>query len=270
MTLDNQNLYAMLFPDYDDDNSNSDDIGHLRISEIFNDVDFNDISKYYDIKSFNNSFPVNDQSSLSVIHFNIRNLRTNMDELEANISLMKRDPDVIALSETWLDLPDDTVTHLNGYKSYHVIRDAPHGGVSLLIKDHLESSLVEKFSFIGPEVEMCTVSIKVNSADYIVSVIYRPHFKHDNIKEFIKVLEPILNDKTFKKSKSILAGDFNINLLEHHSHSDTNDYISFMQNHFYLPVITRPTRFPEGQQRAIPSLLDHIYINFSPLLYQAL
>ena len=37
-----------------------------------------------------------------------------------------------------------------------------------------------------------------------------------------------------------------------------------MQNHFYLPLITRPTRFPEGQQRSLPSLLDHIYVNFSP------
>ena len=31
-----------------------------------------------------------------------------------------------------------------------------------------------------------------------------------------------------------------------------------------MPLITRATCFPEGLQRAMPSLLDHIYINFSP------
>ena len=50
----------------------------------------------------------------------------------------------------------------------------------------------------------------------------------------------------FKKSKTILTGDFNINLLEHQTHADTNDFLVFMQNLFYLPVISRPTSFPEG------------------------
>ena len=265
MSVDNTNLYEMLFPDHEDDDlDNSDDIGRLRIKEIFDNADTKDICKELDLAAYNQSFQDNDHSSLSVMHFNIRNLITNKDELVATISMMKRKPDIIALSETWLAKADDSNVVILGYKCYNIIRKTPHGGVSLLVSDNLESCLIEKFSYISPEIEICTVSVKIKDEEYIVSAIYRPHFKYDHIKEFMNAIQPILNDKIFSKSKTILTGDFNINLLEHHTHSDTNDYLAFMQNFFYLPIITRPTRYPEGQQRGSPSLLDHVYINFTP------
>lgn len=127
MPLDDSNLYEILFPDIDDDDEeNTDDIGRLRINEMFNNIDVNEISKYFDLDMYNQSFPIDDHASLSVMHFNIRNLITNKDELTTNISLMNRPPDVIALSETWLDLSDDTVINIEGYRCYNVIRDTPH------------------------------------------------------------------------------------------------------------------------------------------------
>ena len=263
MNSSNSNLYEMLFPDHDDDDANTEDVGLLRINEIFN-VPFTDICKFFELESYNNSFSTDDDSSLNIMHFNIRNLVTNKTELEECISLLKRKPDIIALSETWLDRFNKTSINFQGYTCYNVVRTKPHGGVSILIRENIESSLIEKYSYVNSEIEICTVSVKIKAENYIVSSIYRPRFKHDKINEFRKSLEPILNDKIFRNSKVILAGDFNINLLEHQSHIDTNDYLAFMQNCNYLPVITRPTRYPEGQQRAQPSLLDHIYINFTP------
>ena len=52
MAFNDVNLLEMLFPDHDtDDANNSDDIGRLRMNEIFN-AEFNDISKYYDLESY--------------------------------------------------------------------------------------------------------------------------------------------------------------------------------------------------------------------------
>lgn len=251
----------MLFPDNDDD---SEDIGRLRINDIFSNSNNDEISKYFDISTYNDSFSDSSASSLSVVHFNIRNLTRNMNELESVISMLKRTPDCICLSETWLDSSSEPYIKLDGYVCYNVLRDSPHGGVSILVRDFIKSNFEPAFSFVNAELEICTVTISIGDTNYTVSSIYRPRFKHDNIKEFIREIEPILNNKLFKKSKTILMGDFNINLLEHHSHSDTNDFLIFMQNKFYLPVITRATRFPEGMQRATPSLLDHVYINFTP------
>ena len=77
----------MIFPDSDDD---SDDIGRLRLNDIFSNQNIDEISNYIDINSYNTSFPDNNGSSLNVIHFNIRNLLRNKDELESIISMMKR------------------------------------------------------------------------------------------------------------------------------------------------------------------------------------
>ena len=133
----------MIFPDSDDD---SDDIGRIRINEIFSNQNIDDISKYFNVSSYNNSFPDNNDSSLNVIHFNIRNLLSNKDELEAIISTMKRKPDVICLSETWLDNSDDSTIKIEGFLIYNVIRESPHGGVSILVSDNLKSNLVPNFS----------------------------------------------------------------------------------------------------------------------------
>ena len=72
----------------------------------------------------------------------------------------------------------------------------------------------------------------------------------------------LLKLDTFKKNKTILIGDFNINLLEHTTHRETGDYLNKMQSLNYFPLISRPTRFPEGEQNSRESLLDHIYTNF--------
>ena len=256
----NDNLYELLFPDSDDDA----DIGRIRVNDIFSNLENDEISKYMDITLYNRSFTDNDDSSLSVIHFNIRNFLSNKDELLAILSMMTRTPDIICLSETWLDTSNEMYAKIDGFIAYNVIRESPRGGVSIFVRDSIKSNFIPQFSFVRDELEICTITVTFNNTDYTISAIYRPHFKYDNIKEFRKVLEPILGNKLFKKSKTVLTGDLNINLLEHHSHSDTKDFLSFMQNHFYLPLITRPTRFPEGLQRAAPSLLDHIYVNFSP------
>ena len=165
------NLLEMLFPDSDtDDVDNSDDIGRLRMNEMFN-AEFGDISKYHSLESYNTSFPCNDNSSLNIIHFNIRNLITNKDELETNITLMNRTPDVISLSETWLNASNESQVNIQGFNAYNIVRQTQHGGVSLLVRDNLESSLIEKFSYVTTEIEICTVSVKIRNENY--NSVYR-------------------------------------------------------------------------------------------------
>ena len=109
--------------------------------------------------------------------------------------------------------------------------------------------------------------MKLNNKNFLISAIYRPRSKHENIEEFMREINPILNSSIFKRSNSILIGDININLLDHVVDKPTNDFLNMMQTFNYLPLITRPTRFAEGNQIASPSLLDHIYVNFtSPLV----
>lgn len=53
-------------------------------------------------------------------------------------------------------------------------------------------------------------------------------------------------------------------MLQHTSHLPTNTFLNAMQTLSYFPHISRPTRFPECTQLGQPSLLDHIWTNFTP------
>ena len=111
---------------------------------------------------------------------------------------------------------------------------------------------------------MCTVHVKATNLNLIVSAIYRPHSKHENVDSFTDLMSNTLSHDTFRNHKTILIGDFNINLLEHNSHCPTENFLNVMQSLTYFPHISRPTRFPDTNDDTAPSLLDHVWTNFTP------
>ena len=84
------------------------------------------------------------------------------------------------------------------------------------------------------------------------------------VNDFTDFLISTLSTDAFRCNKTIILGDFNINLLEHSLHLPTNIFINAMQAMNYFPHISRPTRFPDNPQLGKPSLLDHVWTNFSP------
>ena len=92
------NLYETLFPDDDEQ-----DIGMLAINDMYDHLNFEKLSNYVDIKGYNSSLIVDTGSNaLSIIHFNIRSLPTNLHHLEVLLVSFTQLPDIIVLTETWL------------------------------------------------------------------------------------------------------------------------------------------------------------------------
>ena len=142
---------------------------------------------------------------------------------------LSKQPDIIVLTESFLDSNNMTTTKLDGYNDFHVVRgEDKRGGVSIFVRNHLDADNIEEFSYIDSEIEICTVSLKMKTTTYTISGIYRPRFKHHKVKEFTKKLSSILQHETFKKNKTLLIGDFNINLLEHNEHRETGEYLNKM------------------------------------------
>ena len=52
-------------------------------------------------------------------------------------------------------------------------------------------------------------------------------------------------------------GDFNINLLNYDSHSETNDFINLMISHYFLPHMLHPTRVTDHSA----TIIDNIFSN---------
>ena len=176
---------------------------------------------------------------------------------------MTKKPSVIAIFETWLDDQNTKYYNLSGYSSYHLVRtERVHGGVSLYISDKLISSQVKSLSYISDIIEILTAKFSIDQESYTICSIYRPDSKDKNVDKFTNELLTILNDNNIKNDKIILIGDMNINLLEHSSDQPTNEYLNALQTISFHPHITKPTRFPDQNQKGSPSLLDHLFTNF--------
>ena len=51
-------------------------------------------------------------------------------------------------------------------------------------------------------------------------------------------------------------GDFNLNLLNHESHSDDNDFINTMVSHYLLPYVLHPTRVTDHSSTVIDNIFS--------------
>ena len=122
-----QNLYESLFADSDEN-----DYALERVNTMFQHLDFEEISKYFDISNYNNAFSTTNSNILSVFHINLQSMRANVDRMTALFHSIKHPPDILAISEHWLTESNKDSFNLNGYRSFHVIRSwGIHGGVSL-------------------------------------------------------------------------------------------------------------------------------------------
>ena len=96
---------------------------------------------------------------------------------------------------------------------------------------------MDQFSFVNKSIEISSSKLKIGNTNYIFSVIYRPNSKHIAVSEFTNIINELLATETFRHNKTILIGDFNINLFEHATHLPTNLFLNTMQTLNYFPHI---------------------------------
>lgn len=256
-------LYNTLFTDDMQQNRDTSDITLQIINQMYGNMDFDNLSKYYDIVSYNNLISSH-SNNLSFLHVNSRSLPKNFDNIIAFLHSLSSYPDILTVTETWLNNTNKHLYELQGYHSYHQTRlIRPHGGVSVYISNLIRSQLINECSFTNDDIEICTVKVFTKTEIYIVCSIYRPHSKHIGIDLFNDVLCTLLQKNCLKNNKVIIMGDLNINLLEHTTHAPTNNFLASLHAINFYPHISRPTRFPDSVNLGQPSLLDHIFTNFN-------
>ena len=107
-------------------------------------------------------------------------------------------------------------------------------------------------------IESCVVDVAQGSESYIIFGLYRPH--GDFIDEFLLRLTDMLHHARVSGKRTVILGDFNINLLDQDS-GRVNRFTAELYSLYFIPVITKPTRFPPSGINSEPSALDHIWIN---------
>ena len=251
--------YAYTHP-YDNETSNfvSDDIDQCyTIKSNFD---------YYDIGGFKKTKSLwNRQKSISIFHTNVCSLQANIGNLEDLLHDLDHTFDIIALSETWNpEKTKDTFLpkRIDGYLDYHgVTGSSLKGGCGLYVKDTFtpipRKDLEFKVSDFGYETENCWIELINNSGpNILIGVFYRHPSRNNEI--FLNKLKITLKKVNKEKKKTIICGDFNLNLLNFDNDKQVNSFLSTMFQQNFQPCITEPTRITNANK---PSLVDNIFIN---------
>ena len=222
--------------------------------------------QYYDVNNFRKTQQTWDRhKSFSLFHTNIGSLQGNFHKLDDLLIDLAWEFDVIAVTETWNDEKNKsnfTPPLLEGYHPYTGITGSSQkGGCGLYIKDSLSptprTDLEFKIEDYDNQSECHWMEIISDTGpNIIVGVIYRhPAYKND---KFLIELESTLKKIKREKKKTIICGDFNLNLLNVDRDKKVNTYLCTMLEHGFHPSITEPTRITNANK---PSLVDNIFAN---------
>ena len=150
---------------------------------------------------------------------NVRSFFKHRDDITSVISAMARQPDVLVLTETWLNVDDEDYATLEGYASFHTVRTgARSGGVSVYYKERYRAESITNLSICNLNIESCCVCIYIGSVKLNIVGIYRPH--SGTVEHFITELIAICESSYIGIADRLcILGDFNVNLLDNDSDS---------------------------------------------------
>ena len=97
--------------------------------------------------------------------------------------------------------------------------------------------------------------INPNGSNLVVGVIYRP--PNGSIQEFLNCINKLTSAISKENKHSYIMGDFNLDLLNYHSHQYTGEFLDIMYSNTFFPLITRPTRITSYSA----TLIDNIFTN---------
>ena len=158
--------------------------------------------------------------------------------------------------------PDVSLYKLPGYKTYALGSCcSSNGGLICYISDTID---------VTPKIEIKNsrhweaIFLELNGIDsnpIVIGNIYRPPRSNNNnksIENFINEFNPVISSLASENKSIVLAGDFNINVLQIANRQKFADFLDIMMASGFLPKITHPTRFAKKSA----SLLDQIFIKY--------
>jgi hypothetical protein len=218
---------------------------------------FNASSSYYlpsEIKGVIDRLEL--QNKFLVVHINARSLENKLSQVSLLTTSLNIDIDVIAITESWETTDNADFLQIPGFSkvSNRRLDGRKGGGVALFIKDSIVFSVKDvvskTFESVFIEISSKRTKTKIN-----IGAIYRPPNTDHSL--FNDEFEELAKTLTRSHQTSILAGDYNVNLLNCSVHQETNNFLNDLFSNSLIPMITRPTRY--GDHSA--TLIDNILTN---------
>ena len=213
-------------------------------------------SRYVQIPELNELRPT--KQSFLLFHMNIRSLSAHHDELLVLLSGLKFTFDIIDLSETKEQREKGFLSNVNlaGYNIHSQPTKSSNGGVTMYVKSSLNYKVREDLSVTKAEFEMiCIELLNRASKNTLCFCTYR--HPNTDVQVFLDHMYNVLQKSTKERKDIFFMGDFNLNLLNYDTHSETNDFVNLMMTHYILPHILHPTRVTDHSA----TIIDNIFTN---------
>ena len=139
---------------------------------------------------------------------NAQSLKNKFNFLHFEVIIQYNYPKIVFITETWLtsELPNSLFPCHNNYSVYRKDRHAMKGGgVAILVRNDIDSFVIESDVFNGLEIVSCRV--KCHDSDVIFACFYKP-----NVSD-VHLLDPLRTAIKFLLSFGlpvVLSGDFNL------------------------------------------------------------
>ena len=243
-----------------------------RFDEIDPDVNLDlntDRCRYFTIDQFNSEFE-DDAGIYLLLNQNLQSFYAKQHLLEAFLGSISHSFHTLVLTETWNQKKYINLCTLENFKGVHTYRDVPNrtarggpgGGVSIFTDPTIyDLKKINTLSVCNETIETCVAKLfrKDNaSMEHFIVGVYRPHT--DSEENFTTALHEILSNPLLHNKNVIIAGDMNIDLLDH-GDNYVNQYICMLNSLNYIQTVNKATRFPNGSNWHNPSCLDHIATN---------
>lgn len=195
-------------------------------------------------------FLKNSKTNINIIHFNIRSIKKNYDDLVAFLESTTVEFGMIILSETNI-VHDLDSFGIDGFDIfYNDSQQNKCDGTIALVKSVLLPSFeivqVRKTKFLR------TVLTK-NNVQIGVTAVYR--LPSLNADEFVIDLQTLLEEHIVKNPLEVFCGDININLMDEGNETTCN-YLNCLNGLGYVSMINSTTR----QDRLSRSCIDHFFV----------
>nr|CAH7738431.1 unnamed protein product [Callosobruchus chinensis] len=188
---------------------------------------------------------------MTILHYNIRSLRANFDELCINVNKFNERRNIVAiiLSETWY-IDDISYFNIDGFTVYY--NGASFNkcdGVVMYIKNGLTSKIK---NIHLSQVSMLECNIELDKYNLNIIGVYRPN--PTNTQVFIEDMDDYLT-KLIKNDISVIIGDVNID-INHNNKLSTESlaYTNMLSKNGFVQQISVPTRVDGDSATTI----DHI------------
>jgi len=187
----------------------------------------------------------------SIAHLNTQCISSTFAEFQTLLNTYQLD---ITLSETWLKDNENSMSYVEipGYKiTYSNRKDIRRGGVGAYIKESISFKPRQEVN-IDKSIEYHWLEIgSINrNNNYLVGIFYQPSpYEKDKLLWLEKFNQILSQIHIVWQGPIIIAGDFNINLLETQKQS-TKLNRSVLSDFEFQQHIEKPTR--------IKTLIDHV------------